>query len=159
MGFATAAVIAAVAAFPSAALATSGMTMLALNGPAAKSLRQSGVHFAPLRPAESDRGRIGLPVRAGLAGASTTVLTHGGGISAKLPGGKSLHLTKLRLLLGKRSRVSASAKGESIDLFRIVRGGKRKVDPLAGSVELRGLRLRLTRDATRLLLPRPTGLK
>ncbi len=156
-GIATAAVITAVAAFPAAALGASGTTTLALDGTAAKSLRQSGIHFVPLKPAKGGKGRIVLPVRAGLAGASTTVLTHGGGISAKLLGGKSLRLTKLRLLLGKRSRVTASAAGESIDLFRITRGGKRNVDPVAGSVELRGLRLRLTRDATRLLQTGPTG--
>ncbi len=150
-GFATAAVIAAVAAFPAASLGASGTTTLALNGLAAKSLRQSGVHLVPLKPAKGAKSRIGLPVRAGLAGASITVLTHGGGISAKLPGGKSLRLTKLRLLLGKRSRVTASAAGEGIDLFRIARGGKRKVDPIAGSVELRDLRLKLTREAARAL--------
>lgn len=159
MGFATAAVIAAVAAFPAAALAASGTTTLALNGPAAKSLRQSGVHFIPLKPAKGGKGRIELPVRGGLAGASTTVLAHSGGISAKLPGGKSLHLTKLRLLLGKRSRVTASAAGESIDLFRIARGGKRNVDPVAGSVELRGLRLKLTREAARALAVPERGRK
>jgi hypothetical protein len=152
--FATAAAVAAaVAVAPSQALATAGSTTLALNGPAAQSLRDGGVRIAALKPASGQGQQVKLPVRSGLAGATTTLLSHGGGIAMEARRGETLRLTKLRLLLGKRSRVTANLGGESIDLFRVSRG-KREVDPSAGSVDLKGLRLKLTGAATRAIAER-----
>lgn len=154
MRFATAAAVAAaVAVAPSQALAVAGSTTLALNGPAAQSLRDGGVRIAALKPASGQGQRVKLPVRSGLAGATTTLLSHGGGIAMESPRGETVRLTKLRLLLGKRTRVTASLGGESIDLFR-VSGGKREVDPSAGSVDLKGLRLKLTGGARRAITER-----
>jgi hypothetical protein len=152
--FATAAAVAvAVAVAPSQALAAAGSTTLALNGPVAQSLRDNGVRIAALKPASGQGQRVKLPVRSGLAGATTTLLSHGGGITMESSRGETLRLTKLRLLLGKRSRITAGLGSESIDLFRIS-GGKRKVDPDAGSVDLKGLRLKLTGAATRAITKR-----
>ena len=149
-GVATAAAIAAaVAAVPAPALAASGTTVLELNGHAAKSLRGEGIEISPLRPARGGERRISLPVRSGLAGASTTVLTHGGGISFEAKQGKAVRLTKFRLLLGKRSRLSAKLGGREIDVFALAGKSKADVDSATGTVELAGMRLRLTRAGAR----------
>lgn len=153
-GLATAAVIAAVAAVPAPALGASGATALALNGAAAQALRDGGVQIAALKPARKRGKRVTLPVRSGLVGSSTTLIAHRGGIAMRARG-EALRLTKLRLLLGKRSRVTASLDGGAgITLFRIPRGGKRDVDAGAGAVALRRLRLKLTAGAARAIAGR-----
>ena len=146
-GLATAAVFAAVAALPATAGAASGTTTLALNGPAAEVLHANGVRVAPLKPATGSSQRIALPVGAGLAGSGTTLLSHRGGISLRGKGGEELPLTKLSLVLGKRSRLTAKTGGKEIDFLRVLRGGRRDVDPASGSVTLARLRLKLTRAA------------
>jgi len=144
--FATAAAIAAaVAIAPAPALAASGKTTLLLNGPAAKSLRDEGVRFAPLKPAQGGAARIVLPIAAGLAGAETTLLRHRGGIVLTAPDGAKARLTKLRLTLGKRSRLSAKLGGRDVDLFKILGKSSQGVDPSAGTVRLAGPKLKLTR--------------
>jgi Htaa len=148
---ATAAVLAAVAATPAAA-AVSGSTALDLSGPAAKSLRAAGIRIAPTKPARGGAQRISLPVRGGLAGSGTSVLTHGGGLTLRYDG-RTARLSKLRLMLGKRSRLSARLGGREIDVFTVL-GGNRAVDPVAGAVELDGLRLRLTRAAAKAIAGR-----
>ena len=146
---ATAAIAAvAVVLFASPAWAASGATTLVLSGPAAKSLRESGVRIAAVKPAKGGPRRIVLPVRAGLAGESTTVLTHAGAISLRYRG-LSARLSKLRLVLGKRSRMSAKLGGSSVDVFAVPGGRNRSVDPLAGTVELGGSRLKLTAAGAR----------
>ncbi|HEX7293264.1 MAG TPA: HtaA domain-containing protein [Solirubrobacterales bacterium] len=141
---ATAAIAAvAVVLFASPALGASGATTLVLSGPAAKSLRDSGIRIAPVKPAKGGERRIVLPVRSGLAGESTTVLTHTGAISLRYQG-RSARLSKLRLVLGKRSRMSAKLDGSSVEVFTVPGGRKRSVDPIAGTVELGGSRLKLT---------------
>jgi Htaa len=152
------ALVATIAAAPAAG-AVSGSTTLALSGPAAKALRSSGVRIAPVKPATGGKQRIALPVRAGLAGASTTVLTHRGGILLRRRG-ETARLSKLRLVLGKRSRLSAKLGGRSIDFFAVPGGASRSVDPVAGTVRLGGSRLRLTRAGARAIgaaLASPAG--
>ncbi len=140
------AALAAVIAAPATA-ATSGKTTLVLGGPAAKSLRAAGVQIAPARPATGGARRIVLPVQGGLAGGDTTVLAHGGGISLRR-GGRAVRLSKLRLVLGKRPRLSAKLGGNSVDVFAVT-AGERAVDALAGTVRLDGARLRLTHAGAR----------
>ena len=96
-----------------------------------------------MKPAKGNAQRIVLPVRGGLAGTSTTALTHGGAISLRYRG-RSARLSKLRLGLGKRSRLSAKLGGRSVDVFALPGGRNRSVDPLAGTVDLSGSRLNLT---------------
>jgi Htaa len=147
-GLATAAVIAAaVAVAPAHAVAASGRTTLVLNGPVAESLRDDGVRIAPVKPASGGARRITLPVAAGLAGSATTLLSHRGGIELRRRRGESLRMTKLRLVLGKRSRLRAEVGGTTMDVFRILRGGQKKVDPANGTVALSNLRLKLTAPA------------
>jgi len=137
-----ASVVAGTAMAP-AAHGASGATTLILSGAAAKSLRAAGVQIAPVKPAKGNAQRIVLPVRGGLAGASTTVLTHRGAISLRYRG-RSARLSTLRLVLGKRSRLSAKLGGRNIDVFALPSGRNRSVDPLAGTVSLSGSRLKLT---------------
>ncbi len=147
-GIATAAVIAAVAIVPSAATAAvSGTTTLVLSGPAAKSLR-ANVQVAPVKPAKGNERRIVLPVRDGLAGARTTILTHRGGIMLRR-GNTIARLTKLRLTLGKRARLSAKIGGSEVDLFAVQGGAGASIDPTTGTAQLGGSRLRLTRVGAR----------
>jgi len=155
-GIATAAVIAAVAALPASALGAAGATTLALNGPAAKSLREAGVRIDPLQPAKGGETKIVLPIAAGLAGDETTLLRYRGGLVLRTPSGAKLRMTKLRLVLGKRSRLSAKLGGSEVDVFEVLRG-QRKVDPSAGTVELDGLRLKLTRAGAKTIAARLAG--
>jgi hypothetical protein len=150
--FATAAVIAAVAALPAPALGAGGTSTLALNGPAAKSLREAGVEIGPLRPAKGGAAKVVLPVAAGLAGAETTLLSHRGGIALRA-GKETLRMTKLRLVLGKRSRLSAKLGGSEVDVFAVL-GGQRQISASAGTVELTGLRLKLTRAGAKAIAAR-----
>lgn len=138
------AVFAAVAVAPPTAGAAGGATTLVLNGPAAATLRAGGVRIAPLKPARGDSRQIVLPVAAGLAGSRATLLRHRGGILLGNEDGARLRLTKLSLTLGPRPRLKARAGGKEIDLFEVLRGGDRDVDPAAGTVSLSGLRLKLT---------------
>lgn len=147
-GLATATFLVAVAALPATALGSQGSATLALDGPAARALRASGVRVSPLGPAQGGSRRVVLPLRAGLAGSSTTLLSYRGGLSLARAG-ERLRLRRLSLVLGDRPRVSAQAGGEDIDLFRILSGGSRAVDPGAGSVALSGLPLKLTGEGAR----------
>jgi Htaa len=153
MTAAFAAVIATILA--PAAHAARDMTTLKLDGPAAQSLRAQGVRIVPLKPAAAGGGeRVTLPVAAGLAGATTTLLRQRGAISLQSPDGTKLRLGKLTLLLGKDPRVTAKLGGADTDLFRVLAGGSRKIDPVAGSVALSGLRLKLTAAAARTISER-----
>ncbi len=157
-GIVTTAALAAVVAALIPGVARAGdETVLRLDGPAAQSLRDQGVRIVPLKPATGTRQRILLPVAAGLAGATTTLLRHRGAISLRA-GAKKLRLGKLSLVLGQDPRLTAKLGGTDIDLFRVLRGGRRDVDPVAGSLALGGLRLKLTPAAAgaigkRLALP------
>lgn len=152
-GIAKAAVVAAVFATvaTSPALAVEGTTTLRLDGAGAKSLRDSGVKIAPVKPAKGRGVVISLPINAGLAGSTTTLLRHRGGISLESRAGKRLKLTKPRLLLGRRSLVSARIGREEIDLFKVLPGGKRDANATAGTVRLSGLGLKLTPEAGKAL--------
>jgi Htaa len=144
---AAAALAVAAIVLPAMALAASGETKLKLDGPAANALREQGVRIAPVKPASGSSRAISLPVGAGLAGTKTTLLRQRGGLALTAPGGRTARLGSLRLLLGKRSLVEAKLSGEEIDLFEVMRGGRRDIDPASGSVHLRGLPLELTRAA------------
>jgi hypothetical protein len=150
-GIATTAAIAAVVAalLPGAARGAGDSTTLKLNGPAAQSLRAQGVRIGAVKPATGGQRRLVLPVAAGLAGTTTTLLRQKGAISLQAPGGKALRLGKLTVILGKGSRVTAKLGGADVDLFTILPGGRREIDPAAGSVALSGLRLKLTAAAAR----------
>jgi hypothetical protein len=150
--FATAAVIAAVAALPAPALGATGATTLTLDGPAAKKLREAGIEIGPLRPAKGGKAKVVLPVAAGLAGEETTLLSHRGGIALR-SGEETLRMTKLRLVLGKRSRLSAKLGGNEVAIFELL-GGQRRVSPSAGTVGLVGLRLKLTRAGAKAIAAR-----
>ncbi len=150
-----AALAAAIAALlPAAAHAAGDASTLKLDGPAAKSLRQQGVRVVPLKPASGGGEQAVLPIAAGLAGTTTTLLRHRGAISLQAANGRALRLGKLSLLLGKDPRMTAKLGGEDTDLFRVLRGGRREIDPVAGSVALSGLRLRLTAAAARTIAAR-----
>jgi len=153
-GIAAAAVAVVAVALPSGALAASGTTKLALAGPAVDALRQQGVRIAPLAPASGGGQRISLPLAAGLAGSSTTLLRQRGGIVLEAADGGKARLTGLSLLLGERSLVEAKLDGEKIELFKVLRGGRRDVDPALGNVRLAGLRLKLVRGAARAIARR-----
>ncbi len=160
-GIATAAALAAVvvaALLPAAARGAADTTTLKLDGPAADALREQGVRIVPLKPAGGGQERVVLPVAAGLAGATTTLLRHRGAISLRTAAGQKLRLGKLSLVLGRSARVTAELGGADVDLFRVLRGGRREIDPVAGRVALSGLRLKLTPAAAnaiseRLALP------
>lgn len=139
-----------------AAQGAAGATTLALNGPGAKSLRAEGVRIAARGAAKKGPNRIVLPVRSGLAGATATVLRHRGAILLAA-GRKKLRLTSIGLSLGRRSLLTAKAGRREIDLFRVLAGGKRRVDEAAGTVELAALRLKLT-GAAAALIDRRLGL-
>ena len=164
-GIATTAALAAVvvAAFlPTPARGAADTTTLKLDGPAAAALREQGVRIVPLKPASGGRERVVLPVAAGLAGATTTLLRHRGAISLQAPGGRKLRLGKLSLVLGGDPRMTAKLGGTDIDLFRVLRGGRRDIDPIAGRVALSALRLKLTPAAANAIAERlalPTGRK
>jgi hypothetical protein len=135
--------IAAVA--PSSAAAAGGATTLSLNGPAAEALREAGIRIAPLGAAKGGSRQVVLPVRAGLAGTHTTLLRHRGGVLFRA-GKDKLRMTDLSLSLGRRSLISAKVarQKKKIDLFRVLAGGRRRVDPVAGAATLSGLGLKLT---------------
>jgi Htaa protein len=143
-------------ALPAGALAASGETVLKLDGPAANALREQGVRIAPLKPAKGGSRAIALPVAAGLAGSKTTLLRQRGGLmlTAAGEGDRAARLTSLRLLIGKQSLVEAKLGDEQIDLFSVMRGGKRDIDPASGRVHLTGLRLKLTPAGARALAAR-----
>lgn len=140
---AAAAIAVAVAVLPAPALAAGGTTTLVLDGPAASSLRSQGVTIAAESPAKGGSRRIVLPISAGLAGSSTTLLRQRGAISLKA-GAKKLRLAKLSVVVGKRSRVEARIGAESVALFKILPGGRRDVDPATGKVDFANLKLKLT---------------
>lgn len=143
----------AIAASAPAAPAASGRAVLELNGPAAKTLRASGVRIGPAGAAEGGSRRVRLPIRAGLVGSSTTVLRFGGGLSLG-KGKQRLHLGGLRLTLGRRASLAGKLGGESLPLFRVLKGGRRELDPAHGSVRLSGLRLGLRRSAAKKIAER-----
>jgi hypothetical protein len=144
---ATVAVAAVALATPSPVAAATGSTTLAATGPAATSLRERGVRIAPVKPAKGGAERIVMPLGGGLAGTETTRLLQRGGISLRIEAGRGLRLSRLSVVLGRRSRVEARLGGEEVELFRVLRGGRRDVDPVSGRIELAGLRLKLTRAA------------
>ncbi|HEX5929677.1 MAG TPA: HtaA domain-containing protein [Solirubrobacterales bacterium] len=146
-GTAATALAFAAVALPAQSLAADGETKLKLDGPAANALRAQGVRITPIKPAKGGNRAVSLPVAAGLAGSKTTLLRQRGGLELTAPGNRSARLTSLRLLIGKRSLVEAKLGGEQIDLFKVMRGGRRDVDPGSGRVQLTGLRLKLTRGA------------
>jgi hypothetical protein len=150
-GLAAAALAVAAIAPPAQALGAAGETKLRLDGPAANALREQGVRIAPIAPAGGGARRISLPAGAGLAGTTTTLLRHRGGIALTSADGGKARLIKLSLLLGTRSLVEAELGGEEIDLFKVLRGGVREIDPATGKVRLSGLRLKLTPGAARAL--------
>ncbi len=154
-GIATTAAIAAVVAalLPGVAHGAGDSTTLKLDGPAAQSLRDQGVRIAPVKPGSGSGQRVVLPIAAGLAGTSTTLLRHRGTISLQA-GKQKLRLGKLTLVLGRDPRMTAELGGADIDLFRVLRGGRRDVDPVGGSVALGKLRLKLTPAAARALAGR-----
>lgn len=151
---ATAGLVLAVAAVAApAATASSGQAVLELNGSAAKALRASGVKIAPLGAARGGARQVRLPIRAGLVGSSTTVLRFGGGLTLS-KGRQRLRLGGLRLTLGERASLAGRLGGESLGLFRVLKGGQRELDSARGSVRLGGLRLRLRRQAAQAIAER-----
>ncbi|HEX7278170.1 MAG TPA: HtaA domain-containing protein, partial [Solirubrobacterales bacterium] len=98
--------------------------------------------------ADGGAQKVLLPVRAGLVGSSVTVLRFGGGISFA-SGKHRLRLGGLRLTLGERASLAGKLGGESLGLFRVLKGGRREVDAARGSVRLSGLRLKLRASVAR----------
>lgn len=137
--------------------AISGATQLKLDGPAADALREQGVRIAPIKPASGGAQQIKLPVAAGLAGSTTTLVRQRGGIELSGTGG-DVRLRQLRLLLGKRSLLEAKLGGEEIELFKVLGGGRRDVDATNGSVRFDNLGLKLTRAGAKALAAK-LGLK
>lgn len=152
-GGAVAVLAATAAALPGQALGAGGATTLSFAGPATRALRAQGVRVAPLTPAHGGSGRVTLPIAAGLAGAETSLLRLRGGFALVAADGRRAPLTKLSLLLGKRSRLTANLAGSKVELLTVA-GGRRQVDPLAGTIKLSGLRLRLTAGAARAIAQR-----
>ncbi|MEZ5076356.1 MAG: HtaA domain-containing protein [Solirubrobacterales bacterium] len=150
---AAAAVAATVAALPAPALGAGGTATLALNGPAAKTLRAEGVRVVPVRPAKGGAKRVVMPVGGSLAGRRTTVLRQRGALLLRRKG-RELRLGELELRLGKRGRVEAAAGRRDLVLFRVLAGGRREIDPASGRVLLSRLRLKLTGAARRLIAKR-----
>jgi hypothetical protein len=148
--------ILAAAAAP-AAPAASEQAVLKLNGGAAKALRSAGVRIAPAGAAKGGSRRVRLPIRAGLVGSSTTVLRLGGGLTLS-KGKQRLRIGDLRLTLGRRASLGGKLGGEDLGLFRVLKGGQRRLDPVGGSARLVGLRLKLRRPAEREIQER-LGLK
>jgi len=146
-------VLAAIAAAAPAAPAASGQAVLELNGAAAKALRASGVQISPTGAAQGGSRQVRLPIGAGLVGSSTTVLRLGGGLTLS-KGKQRLQLGGLRLTLGKAASLRGKLGGESVGLFRVLKGGQRQLDPARGSVRLSGLRLKLRRGAAKQIVER-----
>lgn len=153
VGFTMAALAAIVTVLPTPALAAGGSTTLALDGPAAGSLRSQGVRIAAESPAKGGSRRIVLPISAGLAGSTTTLLRQRGAIALSA-GAKKLRLAKLSLVVGKRSRMEARVGGVNIDLFKVLPGGRREVDPATGKVDFANLNLKLTGAGARVIAQR-----
>jgi hypothetical protein len=153
----TRAVALAIAAVPMAAAAPAaaapGQAVLEVGGPAAQALRSQGVKVFPLGAAKGSAQRIVLPVRTGLVGSTATVLSFGGGISLR-KGKRRARLSDLRLTVGRRNGLAGKLAGDSVGLFRVLKGGQREIDVARGSARLSGLRLRLSRPATRELAAR-----
>jgi hypothetical protein len=150
--------LAAIALPAQSQAAVSGTTKLKLDGPAATALRTQGIRITPIKPATGGAQQISLPIAAGLAGSSTTLLRQRGGIALEAADGKTARLTKLSLLLGSRSLVEATLGGEEIDLFKVLPGGTRAVEAADGKVQLNGLKLKLKAGAAR-ALARELGLQ
>ncbi len=127
-----------------------GSTTLSLDGPAAAALRGQGVRVAPIAPASGGARRISLPVSTGLAGTKTTLLRYRGGLRFQVRANKRVALTGLGLRLGKQATLEAKLGGKTVTLFRLA-GGRRSIDPVAGTAQLSGLRLTLTSAAARTL--------
>ncbi len=127
-----------------------GSTTLSLAGTAAVALRGQGVRVAPIAPARGGSRRVSLPVAAGLAGTQTTLLRYRGGLRFEAGAGKRVALTGLGLRLGRQATLEARLGGKTVTLFRL-EGGRRIIDPLAGTVQLSGLRLILTATAARVI--------
>lgn len=142
---------------PAQSPAASGATVLTLDGPAANALRDQGVRITALKPASGGAQKLTLPIGSGLAGSSTTLLRHRGGIELTADGAKT-SLTKLTLRLGGRAGLEAKLSGEEIRLFKVLGGGRREISAATGTVRLGGLRLKLTRGGAR-ALARQLGLK
>ncbi len=142
--------LAAIALPAQSPAAISGTTKLKLDGPGADALREHGVNIVPIKPASGNAQRITLPVAAGLAGSSTTLVRQRGGIKLSGKGG-SARLSQFRLLLSKRSLLKAKLGGEEIGLFKVLGGGRRDVDVANGSVRFGNLRLKLTRVGAKAL--------
>lgn len=130
------------------AAAAPGQAVLEVGGPAAQALRSQGVKIIPLGVAKGGAGRIVLPVRTGLVGATATVLRFGGGIALR-KGTRRARLSDLRLTLGSRDGLAGKLGGDPVGLFRVLAGGQREIDLARGSARLSGLRLRLSRPAAR----------
>jgi hypothetical protein len=145
-----------------AAPAASGQAVLELNGGAAKALRANGVRIAPTGAARGGSRQVRLPIGAGLVGSSTTVLRLGGGLAFSKDK-QRLQLSGLRLTLGNAASLRGRLGGESLGLFRVLKGGQRELDPVRGSVRLSGLRLKLRPGAAKEIAERlglerrPTG--
>jgi Htaa len=146
-------ILVAFAAAAPAASATSGQAVLELNGAAAKALRASGVRIVPAGAAQGGPRQVQLPIGAGLVGSSATVLRLGGGLTLSR-GKHRLQLGGLRLTLGKRASLRGRLAGESLGLFRVLKGGQRELDPARGSIRISGLRLRLRRQAVKEIVKR-----
>jgi len=149
--------LAAIALPAQSPAAISGATQLKLDGPAAAALREQGVDIAPIKPASGKGQRITLPVAAGLAGSTTTLLRQRGGLELSGKDGDA-RLGRFRLLLGKRSLLEAKLGGEKIELFKVLGGGSRDVDAANGSVRFDNLGLKLTRAGAKALTAK-LGLK
>jgi hypothetical protein len=141
-------ILVAIAAVAPAAPAASEQAVLKLNGGAAKALRAGGVKIAPAGAAQGGSRQMRLPIGAGLVGSSTTVLRLGGGLTLS-KGKQQLQLRDLRLTLGRRASLGGKLGGESLGLFRVLKGGQRELDPVRGSAKLGGLRLKLRGPAAR----------
>jgi hypothetical protein len=135
------------------AAAAPGQAVLEIGGPAAQALRAQGVKVSPLGAAKGGAQRIVLPVRTGLVGSTATVLRFGGGIVLR-KGKRRTRLGGLRLTLGRRDGLAGKLGGDSVGLFRVLKGGQREIDVARGSARLGGLRLRLSRPAARELAAR-----
>jgi hypothetical protein len=139
--------LAALVAMPSQALGADA-TKLVANGPAAKQLRAAGVRIVPVKPARGGNRQVVLPVAAGLAG-KTTLLRQRGSILLER-GQRKVRLSRLTVRLrGKHGVVEGRLGRREIDLFQILKGGRRKIDASAGSVRLARLKIKLTKRASR----------
>lgn len=148
--FATAlATAVAILAVPAAAAAAAKDTTIALDGPAARSLSDSGVRLSVTPPATLKGGRLSLPIVAAVANGATATVDHRGAMRLRA-GRRDVTLRAVRVSVGARSSLSAAVNGSWRTVATIAANSNRRSVSTDGAY-ITQASLTLTRSTVRLL--------